>query len=99
MKFDPRHPLSTQGGRAKLVDVLLETSMGGSTRMTQTGPENLPRRYLPPGRYTDLFRLYTAECIAHRRPMASSTTFSGFFVRVAGDRSFDSGGLDRKSVV
>lgn len=75
MKFDPRNPLSTERGRAKLVDVLLETSMGGSTRMTQTGPENLPRRYLPPGRYTDLFRLYTAECIAHRRPMASSTTF------------------------
>ena len=75
MKFNPRDPLSTEDGRKKLVDVLLETSMGGSARMTQCGPEHLPRRYLPPGRYSDMFRLYTAHCIAHGRPMASSTTF------------------------
>lgn len=75
MKFDPRSPLSTQDGRTKLVDVLLETSMGGSTRMTQAGPENLPRRYLPPGKYSDLFRLYTAQCLTHGRAAASSTTF------------------------
>ena len=75
MKFDPRDPLSTDDGRARLVDVLLETSMGGSTRMTQSGPENLPRRYLPPGRYSDLYRLYTAHCMRCGRPISSSTTF------------------------
>ena len=55
-----------------LMDNSLESSMMG---FTSSHPSTLPRRYLPPGNYSDLFRLYLAECHAQGAPAASASTF------------------------
>lgn len=78
MHFNPKETLGTTAeGRAKLVKALMANSVGNSSSCGQStaGPEDLPRRYLPPGNYSDLFRLYLAECNALGQPASSASTF------------------------
>ena len=75
MKFDPKAEFSTATGRDRLVRVLMDTALTAGQKLVQTGCEGLPRRYLPPGKHADLYRLYMAECFANKRPLASSSTF------------------------
>lgn len=78
MHFDPRdHSLAdSHTGRQKLVRALMATSLDTKAIGAHTvDPSTLPRRYLPPGCYSDLFRLYLAECHAASKPAASPSTF------------------------
>lgn len=76
MHFNPKERwASTEQGRKKLVGALMEYSLQPTTGIGNHEPSTLPRRYLPPGNYSDLFRLYQAECLAQERPAASATTF------------------------
>ena len=76
MHFDPRDGLaSTEAGRAKLVQALMANSLGSAGATGVTDPKDLPRRFLPPGKYQDLYRVYVAEAFATQQPCASASTF------------------------
>ena len=65
----------TKTGREELVAALLESALCSSPGFHQQGPNKLVRRYLPPGKYADLYRLYTAYAMASDMGVASSATF------------------------
>lgn len=76
MHFNPREQwASTEEGRQKLLDSLMTNSFEMDLGVGNHDPETLPRRYLPPGTYSDLYRLYQAECFAQEQPTASASTF------------------------
>lgn len=58
--------------RDGLLQTALEADLPSSLR---TNPKDLVRRYLPPGRYTDLFQLYQAFQLSQNQPAASARTF------------------------
>lgn len=58
-----------------MVDALMSNSFNASVGIGNHDPSTLPRRYMPPGNYSDLFRLYQAECFAKGQPCASASTF------------------------
>lgn len=58
--------------RDGLLQTALEADLPSSIR---TNPKDLVRRYLPPGRYTDLFQLYQAFQLSQNQPAASARTF------------------------
>ena len=76
MNFDPRDGslISSESGRRKLVDALVENNFGVHPLRPQS-PDNLPRKYLGPGHYSDLYRVYQAQQLALNRPAASAATF------------------------
>lgn len=41
----------------------------------QSRPEELVRRWLPPGKYSDLYHVYMAHQVSHGQPVASTSTF------------------------
>ena len=58
MKFDPREQFaSNEEDRHKLVNILIEHSFAVHP-LQHPGPEGLPRKFLPPGAYSDLYRLF-----------------------------------------
>lgn len=76
MKFNPREQLrSTEEGRKKLLDALMTNSFNSTVGAGNHDPSTLPRRFMPPGNYADLFRLYQAECFAQQQPCSSASTF------------------------
>lgn len=76
MHFNPKETwASTDAGRKKLVDALLSNSLVGQIGIANHDPSELPRRYLAPGNYSDLFRVYQSECLAQQQPAASASTF------------------------
>ena len=76
MNFNPKEQLgSTEEGRKKLINALLSNSFNSTVGVGNHDPETLPRRFMPPGNYSDLFRLYQAECFARHQPAASASTF------------------------
>ena len=76
MHFNPKERwASTEEGRKKLVECLMTNSFEMDAGIGNHNPEVLPRRYLPPGTYSDLYRLYQAECFAKDQPTASASTF------------------------
>lgn len=76
MHFDPREQwASTEEGRNKLVGALMSTSVGSADNMGVSDPRDLPRRHLPPGNFSDMYRVYVAECYAANKPVAAATTF------------------------
>ncbi len=76
MHFNPKENwASTEQGRKKLLDALMNHSLQPSMGIGNHDPSTLPRRYLPPGSYSDLFRLYQAECLCLDTATASSSTF------------------------
>ena len=76
MHFDPKEQwASTDEGRQKLLDALMEHSLQPTLGVGNHDPATLPRRHLPPGTYSDLFRLYQAECLAQQLPASSASTF------------------------
>ena len=66
---------TTEDGREILVKALVDSALCSAPGLLEASPENLPRRYLPPGRFSDLFRLYTAACHAASEPAASAASF------------------------
>lgn len=76
MHFNPREQwASTEAGRKQLLDALMTNSFEMDVGIGDHDPATLPRRFLPPGTYSDLYRLYQAECFAQQQPIASATTF------------------------
>ncbi len=76
MHFNPKENwASTTEGRKKLLDALMNHSLQPTMGIGNHDPSTLPRRYLPPGSYSDLFRLYQAECLCLDTATASSSTF------------------------
>ena len=76
MNFNPKEQWgSTEEGRKKLINALLSNSFNSTVGVGNHDPETLPRRFMPPGNYSDLFRLYQAECFARCQPAASASTF------------------------
>lgn len=76
MHFDPREQwASTEEGRNKLVGALMSNSIGSAENMGVADPRDLPRRHLPPGNYSDMYRVYVSECYAANKPVAAATTF------------------------
>ena len=49
-------------------------------------PKNLPRKFLPPGKRSDLYHLYLSSCMSAGAPVASISTFY---------RAFHASGYDR----
>ena len=66
---------TTEDGRATLVQALVDSALCSAPGLVENNPEHLPRRYLPPGNFSDLYRLYTAACHAAKQPAASCSTF------------------------
>ena len=58
-----------------MVTALINSALCSAPGLVETSPEKLVRRYLPPGNFSDLFRLYTAACQAANEPAASCSTF------------------------
>ncbi len=76
MHFNPKERWdSTKEGRKKLVDALMNHSLQPTMGIGNHDPSTLPRRFMPPGTYSDLYRLYQAECLAMDAATASSSTF------------------------
>lgn len=76
MHFNPKEQwASTESGRQKLLNALMDYSLQPTMGIGNHDPHTLPRRYMPPGTYSDLFRLYQAECHARDLPAASPATF------------------------
>ncbi len=65
----------TGTGRQLLVNALINSALCSAPGVVETSPDKLPRRYLPPGNFSDLFRLYVAACHAVNEPAASCSTF------------------------
>lgn len=63
--------------RHELLAALLDSALEADVARTalQRSPQKLVRRFLPPGKYTDLYQLYVSHQIAHAAPVASSSTF------------------------
>ena len=53
-----------------LLDVSLQQELNGVLE-----PKHLPKKYLPPGKRSDLYHLYIASCIAADSEVASVKTF------------------------
>ena len=52
MHFNPKEVwASTEEGRRKLVKALMNNSLGASVGIGAVDPNDLPRRYLPPGSF------------------------------------------------
>ena len=52
MHFNPKEDwASTEEGRRKLVKALMNNSLGASVGIGAVDPNDLPRRYLPPGSF------------------------------------------------
>ena len=66
---------TTEEGRAALVEALVSSALCSAPGLVETSPDKLPRRYLPPGNFSDLYRLYTAACHSAGQPSASCSTF------------------------
>ena len=66
---------TTEDGREVLIDALINSALCSAPGMMETDPCDLPRRYLPPGNFSDLYRLYTASCHSVNEPAASCSTF------------------------
>ena len=66
--------VSIESGRGKLVDTLVSNSFTVHP-VRPLGPDNLPRKYMPPRNFSDLYRLYQAERFAAGEPVASPSTF------------------------
>ena len=45
------------------------------TSSMQSRPDELVRRWLPPGKYADLYQIYMAHQLSHGQPVASTSTF------------------------
>lgn len=65
----------TECGREQLVTALLDAALCSSPGLHRDKPEHLPRRYLPPGKYADLYRLFVAFCFSSGTPVCSAATF------------------------
>ena len=66
---------TTKDGRSALVAALVDAALCAAPGLRETNPDKLPRKYLPPGCWSDLYRLYTAACHAADEPAASASTF------------------------
>ena len=76
MHFNPKEQwASTEEGRKRLLDCLMTNSFEMDMGIGDHDPSALPRRFLPPGTYSDLYRLYQAECFAQQQSIASASTF------------------------
>lgn len=76
MHFNPKEQwASTEEGRKRLLDCLMTNSFEMDMGIGDHDPSTLPRRFLPPGTYSDLYRLYQAECFAQQQSIASASTF------------------------
>ena len=56
----------------------MQTALEADLQDTSTarkGPDDLVKRYLPPGTYADLYHLYTAHQLSNQQPVASMRTF------------------------
>lgn len=53
-----------------LLDVALQQELSGILE-----PQHLPKKYLPPGKRSDLYHLYIASCMASNAEVASVKTF------------------------
>ena len=69
--------MDTANVRQKLLDALMNTALESdlSRGILWSGPENLPRRWLPHGSYFDLYTLYCANQLASDQGVASKSTF------------------------
>ncbi len=62
--------------RERLIDDILDVACAGPLdQESREGPAGLAKRYLPPGRLSDLFLLYVASCQASKQTPASAETF------------------------
>eukprot|EP00435_Cladocopium_sp_Y103_P029528 s1440_g7.t1 len=68
--------LTTKDVREKLLQALVDSALESDlARAVKRGNEDLPRRWLPHGSYSDLYTLYCAHQAASGEKVASSTTF------------------------
>ena len=69
--------MKTQDAREKLLQALVDSALESDLArgMTRSGPDNLPRRWLPHGAYYDIFTLYCAHQAAAGEAAASASTF------------------------
>lgn len=69
--------LTTEKAREQLLQALIDTALESDLArgMFRSGPEDLPRRWLPHGAYYDLFTLYCAHQASGNEPAASASTF------------------------
>lgn len=67
--------MNTEEGREVLIQALVNAALCSAPGLVCTSPDKLPRRYLPPGNFSDLYRLYSAACHAANEPTASCATF------------------------
>lgn len=73
--------LDTAASQKALLEALLESALESDLArgVVRSGAQGLARRYLPPGRPSDLYQLYLSHQIAHKAPAASSSTFFRVF--------------------
>ncbi|CAJ1455175.1 unnamed protein product, partial [Effrenium voratum] len=65
-----------EDARRALLNQLIENALEGPTlRLLRHNPEELPRRELPPGKWSGIFGLYLARCLAMGERPASRSTF------------------------
>lgn len=67
--------MNTDAVRDELVKALMDSVLASNPGLTPLGPEGLTRRYLPPGKWADVYRLYMASCFEAQQPCASSSSF------------------------
>ena len=69
--------ITTSQSREQLLGALLDSALEADLRRgtLRANPAKLVRRYLPPGKYTDLYQLYVSHQISNSAPVASSSTF------------------------
>lgn len=74
---DPNEHLATEPQREKLLQLLMDSALESdmAKSVLNLGPENLIRRFLPPGKYSELYHLYASFQVAHNLHTASPTTF------------------------
>ena len=65
----------TDTGREQLVNALLESALCSAPGLMRDKPDKLPKRHLPPGKYSDLYQLYCAYCYSSGTAVASAATF------------------------
>lgn len=63
--------------REKLLQILVDSALESDLARSalQLGPSNLVRRFLPPGKFADMYTLYVSFQTASGLPVASPTTF------------------------
>ena len=77
LRVEDTYDLKTEAARQNLLNALMDSALesdlaGGIIR---SGPEHLPRRWLPHGAYYDLYTLYCAHQVAAKEKVASTSTF------------------------